>query len=137
MSNKRPNYFMSVAELTANLSHARLLKVGAVAVRDRRIICTGYNGTPEGSDNECEVEINGLLKTKDNVEHAERNLVYYAAKYGIRLKGAELYVTHAPCPDCARSLLLAGVSKVMWRYHHKNLDGIAILNDCKILNYCV
>lgn len=128
---------MAIAELTAELSHAKLLKVGAVAVRDKRVICTGYNGTPVGADNSCEHEVDGQLKTKDNVEHAERNLVYYAAKHGIKLDGAELYVTHAPCPDCARSLLLAGFSKVMWRYPHKNRNGLDLLDDSNVPTYYV
>ena len=85
MSDKWDKYFISVARLTAGLSYAKKLQVGAVAVKDKRIICTGYNGTLPGTDNCCEHEIKEWdhvnnkeivrLKTKETVEHAERNLI--------------------------------------------------------------
>ena len=101
--DKWQNYFSQVADLTAELSYCVKLKVGAIAVKDRRIICTGYNGTLPGTDNCCEIEIKdtvtGLvtLKTEIETEHAERNLIAHAAKHGISLDGASLYITHSPC----------------------------------------
>lgn len=135
--SKWDNYFMSIAELTAGLSHATILKVGAVAVRDKRVICTGFNGTPPGADNTCEHIVNGVLKTKRDVEHAERNLVFYAARYGIKLDGADLYVTHMPCEECARSLLLAGFSRVIYKNYWKTDAGILLLVRNNVTVYTV
>lgn len=121
-------YFMEIALLTSGLSYAEKMKVGAVAVRDKRVLCTGYNGTPPGSSNSCEhfsTELNKLV-TLPEVEHAERNLMYYAAKNGIRLDGAELYITHTPCVQCARGILLSGFSRVYYRNLHKS-DGMDFL----------
>ncbi len=119
---RKHDYFMRVAEATAQQSYAEKLKVGAVAVNDGRIICTGYNGTPPGEDNRCEdivwsEELGAHLKTRPDVEHAERNLIYFAARKGIRLEGASLFVTTSPCMECARAIFNAGITEV----HYKDL----------------
>ena len=133
-STRKLKYFMNVAHQTSLLSYAEKLKVGAVAVRDERIICTGYNGTPPGEDNTCETEhficddpYRRVLKTKSDVEHAERNLIYYAARKGIPLEGSILFVTHAPCIDCARAILNAGITEVFYTHDYKTTDGVDYL----------
>lgn len=132
------NYFISVAELTAELSYCVKLKVGAIAVRDKRVICTGYNGTLPGMDNVCEIEVvdpeTGLLvlKTKDETEHAERNLIAHAARHGIALGGSDLYITHAPCMECAKAIINAGFLNVYWRNVYRKSEGLDLLQRHKV-----
>lgn len=137
--DKWVNYFLEIAHATAKLSYAEKLKVGAVAVRNNRVISTGYNGTPPGADNTCEDFIIqdgvGSLKSRPDVEHAERNLIYYAARHGIKLEGSTLYITHSPCVECARAILFTGFSRVVWRELHKNGEGLNFLDRHNIPNY--
>lgn len=128
-------YFMNVASLTADLSYCKELKVGAIAVRDKRIICTGFNGTLPGADNCCEECVNGVTKTKDDTEHAERNLIGHAAKHGIALLNAELYTTHAPCVVCARAIIIAGFRIVYYRHDYKSDSGLKLLKAHNINIY--
>lgn len=107
-------YFMDVARRTAQLSYCVKRKVGAVAVRDNRIICVGYNGTPVGDDNACE-DMNG--STFSNVLHAEENLVIYAARKGISLEGCTLHVTYEPCLHCLSVIKAAGFTEVRIPHH--------------------
>lgn len=136
--NKWDSYFIAVAKLTAELSYCEKLKVGAVAVRDNRIIATGFNGTLPGMDNCCEVEVfdsdsqQYVLQTKSETEHAERNLIAYAARNGIALKDATLYITHAPCIECAKSIINAGFKTVYWHSKYRSLDGLRFLQRFNI-----
>ena len=134
MDTRRQNYFMRVALETAQLSYAKKLKVGAVAVREGRPICTGYNGTPPGEDNQCEAWVPDFdnigswkLKTRPEVEHAERNLIYFAAKKGIALEGASLFITHSPCGPCARAILNAGIAEVYFKDEFNDKTGLDFL----------
>ena len=139
MSDKWDKYFISVARLTAGLSYAKKLQVGAVAVKDKRIICTGYNGTLPGTDNCCEHEIKEWdhvnnkeivrLKTKETVEHAERNLIAYAARTGVALKDATLYITHSPCEPCARAIVNAGFTRILYIEDYKKDGGLIMLRQ--------
>ena len=105
---------MEVAYTTSRLSNARRLKVGCVAVLDRRIICCGYNGTAPGEDNNCETELpDGTLVTKPNVFHAEVNLVRFSKEHNISLYGCSLYITHEPCEPCGLELVKAGIQEVI------------------------
>ncbi len=136
MKDRWETYFMDVAERTALLSYAKRLQVGAVAVRDRRIVACGFNGTPAGLPNECEDIVckngkdtcacfdNACLVTKPNVLHAEENLILFCAHHGISLKGCQLFCTHHPCLNCARMIYGAGISKVIYKYDYtgKNSD---------------
>jgi dCMP deaminase len=141
--DRRRTYFMRVARETALLSYAVKLKVGAVAVRDGRIICTGYNGTGPGEDNCCEYEvpvflpsvltgelihINTVLKTKPNVTHAEKNLIDFAARKGIALEGADLYCTHSPCMQCASSIANVGFVAVYYQQTFNHEEGLNYLH---------
>ena len=130
-------YFIELAELTAaKLSYCKLRKVGAIAVRDNRPLCNGYNGTLPGQENCCEQQIEDpsnagkyFLVTKPNTEHAERNLIYYAARKGIALEGAILYCTDAPCEDCARAIISSGISKVFYRKDFKSAIGLDVFDS--------
>ena len=87
-------YFMKVAQLTAELSYAKRKKVGAVLVKDNRIISIGFNGTPKGVDNTCEdVMPNGSLVTKSIVIHAEANALFWCAKSDVATSGSTMYLT--------------------------------------------
>ena len=134
MSNtKWDKYFIDVANRTAELSHAKKLQVGAVAVRDKRIILCGFNGTPPGDDNTCEDIINGNLITKNSVLHAEENLIIFSAKLGISLENSHIYITHNPCSICSRLIYGAGIKRVVYETFYKNDLGIQFLKSRNIL----
>lgn len=115
-----PRYFMDIAYLVAQRSTCLRRKVGAVAVKDRRILATGYNGAPSGCMH-CDEA--GCLRQQLNIPsgqrqeicravHAEQNVIVQAAKHGISLDGAELYCTTLPCITCAKMLLNVGIRRI-------------------------
>ena len=125
-------YMMSIAFLTASMSKARRLQVGAVFARDNRPLCTGWNGVLEGlSDDSCEELIStqdGLIyKTKPTVIHAEMNALRFMAKAGISTAGATLYITHAPCTNCAKHLAGIGLSRIVYARDYRSTEGIDFL----------
>lgn len=135
--DKWENAFMETAETFAKLSSARRLKVGAVIVKDNRIISIGYNGMPSGWDNNCENELkwpNGdiqFLETKPEVLHAEANAITKVAKSSESCYNADIYTTTAPCLDCAKLIYQSGIKKVYWRTPHlKSRDGLDFLEKC-------
>jgi dCMP deaminase len=138
MKQKWIDAFMDTAERFAQLSSAVRLKVGAVVVKDNRIISIGYNGMPAGWTNECEnyfgLDFNGnpTLVTKDEVIHAEANAILKLARDGESGNGASLFCTHAPCIDCAKLIYGAGILSVYYRNAYRNTDGIDFLNKCNI-----
>jgi len=142
MKNKFINLYMKLAEETAQLSTARKLKVGAVIVKNNRIISLGYNGTPAGWDNNCEDEIkwpNGEIRfweTKPEVIHAEANAILKLARDGESGKDSVLFLTHNPCIDCAKLIYGAGISKVYYKTDYlnreKNVIGFDFLKQCGI-----
>ena len=111
-------YFMQMAELTAGNSHAIRSKVGAVLVKDGRVISAGWNGTPYGFPNACEEEHTDIatgektLVTLPYVIHAEMNVICFCAKNGINTDGTSLYITLSPCEKCALLLIQAGIKAV-------------------------
>jgi len=143
MKQKWVDAFMDTAERFAELSSAKRLKVGAVVVKDNRIISIGYNGMPAGWTNVCEEEIGHVLddcgnivefrtKTKDEVIHAEANAILKLARDGESGNGADLFCTHAPCFDCAKLIYGAGVSKVYYRESYRDTLGTDFLTKCNI-----
>ena len=129
---------MDWAERTAQLSHARRLQVGAVIVKDDSVISYGYNGMPAGWDNNCEDEIkwpNGdikFLKTKPEVLHAESNAIAKLAKSTNSGMGATMFVTHAPCLDCAKLIYQSGISHVLYRNAYRDTSGVEFLTKSGI-----
>lgn len=104
---------MEVATLVSTWSKDTSTKVGAVVVgADREIRATGYNGIVRGVDDNLEERSQRPTKY-DFYEHAERNAVYNACLAGISLKGCVIYVTHFPCPDCARAIIQTGIKTVV------------------------
>jgi len=143
---------MKAAENYSKLSSAKRLQVGCVIVKDDTIIGIGYNGMPSGWDNNCENRIyanewsidNNLwdyqeedgtaynLKTKPEVLHAETNAVAKVAKSTNSTDGADIFVTHAPCIECAKLIHQSGIKRLFYRDTYKNDDGLNFLNQCNI-----
>jgi dCMP deaminase len=120
---------MQVAEIYAKLSKAKRLKVGAIIVKDNRVISIGYNGTPSGWDNNCEDENN---VTKPEVIHAEANAIAKLARSNESGVFSSMYITHSPCFDCAKLIYIAGIKKVFFRQHYRNNEGIQFLEKLKL-----
>jgi dCMP deaminase len=138
MKQKWVDAFMDTAERFAQLSSAKRLQVGAVVVKDNRIISIGYNGMPSGWTNECEevVEIHEdggvVTKTKDEVIHAEANAILKLARDGESGNGSSLFCTHAPCIHCAKLVHGAGINKVYYRHSYRDTIGLDFLEKCNI-----
>jgi dCMP deaminase len=130
--------YMKTAEVFAELSSARRLHVGAIIVKDDRIISIGYNGMPSGWDNNCEDELkwpNGEIKfltTKPEVLHAETNAIAKLAKSTQSGNGATLFVTHAPCLDCAKLVYQSGINSVFYRNSYRTDDGLHFLEKAGV-----
>lgn len=120
---------LHVAETYASLSKAKRLKVGAIVVKDNRVISIGYNGTPSGWDNNCEDE---SFKTKPEVIHAEANAIAKLARSSESGLNADMFVTHAPCMECAKLIFTAGIKSVYYRNQYRNTDGIEFLQKCGV-----
>jgi dCMP deaminase len=160
MKEKFVNAYMDVAERFAQLSSARRLHVGAIVVKDDRIISIGYNGMPASWDNNCEniewcsaggwlspeeieagwpyegtyLDNDGntmqgryRLKTKPEVLHAETNAIAKLAKSNESGLGASMFITHAPCLDCAKLIYQSGISSVLYRDAYRDIGGITFL----------
>jgi dCMP deaminase len=130
---------MDTAERFAALSTAKRLQVGAIIVKDNRIISIGYNGMPSGWDNECEyvIETDDLgnpaqTKTKPEVIHAEANAIAKLAASAESGKDADMYVTHAPCLDCAKQIYTMGINRLYYKNNYKTDAGINFLRKCNI-----
>jgi dCMP deaminase len=131
------NAHMKVAETYAALSSAVRLKVGAIVVKDNRVISIGYNGTPAGWDNACEnhIYIDDLhveLKTKPEVIHAEANAIAKLARTTESGLDASMFITHAPCMECAKLIYGAGINKVFYKHTYRENTGIEFLKKCNI-----
>lgn len=133
--------YMQMAEVWAGRSKANRLQVGALIVKDRQIISDGYNGMPAGSrddvceewDKNAEPGAPGALKTKSIVLHAESNAILKAAKNGGQgLEGATIYTTYSPCPECAKLIKQAGITRVVYRNNYRLLDGIEMLMELDV-----
>jgi dCMP deaminase len=114
---------MDMAELTASLSYATRLQVGALIVKGNRVIGTGYNGMPTDWENEC--EINGI--TKSEVLHAETNAIAKVAQSTESSSGATLFCTHAPCIDCAKLIFQSGITTLYYRNEYRDDQGVKFL----------
>ncbi len=129
---------MDVAERFAKLSSAKRLQVGAIIVKDDRIISIGYNGMPAGWTNECEevveyLEDGGIItKTKDEVIHAEANAIAKLAKSSESGDNSTMFLTHAPCIHCAKQVYTAGIKNVYYRNSYRDTIGIDFLNKCGV-----
>ena len=137
MKQKLLDAYMKTAETFAECSTAKRLHVGAIVVKDDRIISIGYNGMPSGWDNDCEdIKINNdgqyELKTKPEVLHAETNAIAKLAKSNESGLGATMFITHSPCMNCAKLVYQSGINTVYYRNSYRNEDGIQFLEKAGV-----
>jgi len=116
--------YLRMAHIWAENSYCKRRKVGALIVKDKMIISDGYNGTPSGFENICEDE-NHL--TKPYVLHAEANAITKIARSGNNSDGATLYVTDAPCIECSKLIIQAGIKRVIYARQYRLTEGIDLL----------
>ena len=138
MQKKWIDAYLDMADRFAELSYAQRLKVGAIVVKDNRVISIGYNGTPAGWENSCEevVEVHEdggvVTKTKDEVIHAEANAIGKLARDGEAGLDSTMFCTHAPCINCAKLIYGAGIRSLYYRNSYRDEDGIEFLKKCNI-----
>jgi dCMP deaminase len=139
MKQKFIEAYMDVAERFSKLSSAKRLNVGAIVVKDDRIISIGYNGMPTGWDNTCEEEVlvdygnrandaKYELKSKPEVLHAESNAIAKLARSSESGEGASIFITHAPCIDCAKLIYQSGIAAVYYKTDYRSTQGIDFLH---------
>lgn len=143
MTDQRPSwedYFMELADIAAKRSTCLRRQMGAVLVRDRRVLSTGYNGPPRGMVHCDEI---GCLREQMKIPsgerpelcravHAEQNAVIQAALGGVSPQGAEIYVTHHPCVICAKILINAGITKITYREGYPDNLSAEMLTEAGI-----
>lgn len=158
MKNRFKLAYMDVAERFSQESSATRLQVGAIIVKDDRIISIGYNGMPSGWDNNCEEKIyynpetdrmnvhfvesnypyeddrgRYKLKTRDEVLHAESNALSKLARSNESGEEAVMFITHSPCLNCAKMIYQAGIKEVYYRNNYRTNDGVEFLKKCGII----
>jgi len=147
MNPKFIDAHMKVAETYSQLSSAKRLQVGCVIVKNDTIIGIGYNGMPSGWDNCCE-DVSILqdeispgvfnlskkteLKTKPEVIHAEINAIAKVARSTNSSEDADMFITHAPCIECAKSIFQSGIRRVFYRDTYRSEDGLNFLQKCDV-----
>ena len=127
--NQFDKHYLEMAAIWAKNSYCKRRQVGALIVKDKMIISDGFNGTPEGFENECEDEND---KTKAYVLHAEANAITKVAKSGNNSLGATLYATTSPCIECAKLIIQAGIKRVVYLDDYRNDDGLKLLKRANI-----
>lgn len=144
MKPKFVDYYMKIADTTAELSYAKRRRVGAVIVRENQILATGYNGMPSGWENNCEgkeykidghyIDDDGCydLVTKQEVLHAESNAIAKVARSTESSEGATLFCTTAPCIECAKLIYQSGIKSVYYRDAYRNTDGLNFLKQSDV-----
>jgi len=145
MENRFDSKYIKMAEIWATNSYAMRNKVGALLVKDGQIISDGYNGTPKGFDNNCEIEKEEWqfdsegyydkyvhLETKPEVLHAEANAITKVAKSNYSSEGSTLYVTLSPCFECAKLIIQSGIKRVVYKEVYRKTDGLDLLTKAGI-----
>ncbi len=132
-SNNKQNLldcrYLRMARIWAENSYCQRRKVGALVVKDKMIISDGYNGTPSGFENICEDESH---VTKPYVLHAEANAITKLARSSNNSEGSTLYVTAAPCIECAKLIIQAGIKRVVYGEKYRLDDGLKLLRKANI-----
>ncbi|MCI6671056.1 MAG: dCMP deaminase family protein [Prevotella sp.] len=121
--------YLRMARVWAENSYCKRRKVGALVVKDKMIISDGYNGTPSGFDNVCEDE-NDI--TLPYVLHAEANAITKLARSGNNSEGSTLYVTAAPCIECSKLIIQAGIKRVVYAEEYRLNDGVDLLRRANV-----
>jgi dCMP deaminase len=135
MPHSRPSwddYFMDITFQVAKRSTCDRARVGAVIVKDKRILTTGYNGSPSGLPH-CD-EIGHLMVDGHCVRtlHAEQNAIIQAALHGVSVAGGTIYVTHQPCITCAKMIINAGLQRVIYAGHYPDQNAVRFLNEAGV-----
>lgn len=130
--------YMGTAMLHARLSKAKRAQVGAVLVTSQGVTLTGYNGTPTGLSNACEVfqtvhDSGPVYVTKPEVIHAELNCILKAAREGVSCIGATMYVTLSPCVPCAAMMIQAGIKRLVYKDTYRIQDGTDLLQRAGVV----
>ncbi len=142
-TNSRPSwdeYFLEIIELIKQRSTCLRRQVGAIIVKDKRILATGYNGAPTGCRHCLDI---GCLRDELGIPsgerhelcravHAEQNAIAQAAQYGISVAGATLYVTHQPCVMCAKIVINAGIERIIYSGDYPDKLSLELLNEAGI-----
>ena len=134
------DYFLELASVVSQRSTCLRRQVGAVIVKDKRMIATGYNGAASGAPH-CETA--GCIRQQMGIKsgerqelcaaiHAEQNAIIQAAKYGVSIEGATLYCTHQPCAICAKMIVNAGIKRVVFNGDYPDEYAKKILNEGRI-----
>ena len=121
--------YLAMARVWSQNSYCKRRQVGALMVKDQMIISDGYNGTPSGFENNCEDDDN---HTFPYVLHAEANAITKVAKSNNSSIGATLYVTASPCLECAKLIIQAGISRVVYSEDYRSADGVELLKKANI-----
>lgn len=121
--------YLRMARIWAENSYCQRRQVGALVVKDQRIISDGYNGTPSGFENQCEDD-QGV--THPYVLHAEANAITKLARSSNNSDGATLYVTASPCIECAKLIIQAGIKRVVYGEKYRLDDGLNLLKKANI-----
>jgi len=141
---KYNNLYIDLAIRISEMSYAKRLKVGCVIVKDNNIISFGWNGMPSNWDNNCEEwvdlspseknwsDVDRELRTRPEVLHAEQNSLMKVARSTNSTQDAELFVTHAPCLDCAKLIYQSGINSVYYRNTYRSESGINFLEKCGV-----
>lgn len=116
--------YLRMARIWAENSYCKRRQVGAIVVKDNRIISDGYNGTPSGFENVCEDEGN---VTKPYVLHAEANAITKLARSHNNSDGSTIYITASPCIECAKLIIQSGIKRVVYGENYRLDDGIQLL----------
>ena len=157
MKQKFQQLYITISSTVATMSTARRLQVGAIVVKDDRVISMGYNGMPSGWDNNCEDTFyctdddqlpepdkmlnmgytksnNGWYKlvTKPEVLHAETNAIAKLARSNESGLGATMFITHSPCLDCAKLVYQSGINTVYYRNSYRSEEGIQFLEKAGV-----
>jgi dCMP deaminase len=124
--------YLRMSYIWSALSKAQRKKVGCLIVKDGAIISDGFNGTPRGFDNSCEIEGEHGLITKEEVLHAESNAITKLARTTQSSEGATMYITISPCIDCAKLIIQSGIRKVVFREAYRSTAGLMLLQQAGI-----
>ena len=143
-------YFMDIVEMVAKQSTCLYRHTGAIIVRDKRIIATGFNGAPPKIEHCIDTgicvkdeaakelakqlggHVSGLADDFCVALHAEQNAIIQCAKYGIPTEGATMYVLHSPCYRCAKMIVAAGIKEVVYKYEYPDERAFKMLRDGKV-----
>ena len=126
---KWEKFYINVARQAGMLSTCKRLQVGALIVKDKRIISYGYNGTPSGFDNCCEE--NNV--TKPEVIHAEANAILKVAQSTETTNGGVMYTTHSPCYECAKMIIASGITKFVYLHNYRDDGGLNLLKQANVI----